>query len=76
MPTKTCTAAPNASAPLIPIQRRSSQANAPVTRCITPQWNSNDASALITNTIGSALNARMKLAPGCVSANGSGAPPR
>ena len=64
MPTNTCTAAPSASGPLIPMDRRSSQANAAVTRCSTPQWNNSDASALIVSTSGNAWNARMKLAPG------------
>ena len=60
----------------MPIERRSSQAKAAVTRCSTPQWNSSEASALIISTSGSAWKARMKLAPGWVSANGSGRPPR
>ena len=55
-----------------PSTRRSSQANAAVMRCRTPQWNSSEASALIVSTSGSAWKARMKLAPGWVSANGSG----
>ena len=60
----------------MPMTRRSNQAKAAVTRCSTPQWNSSDASALIVSTSGSAWKARMKLAPGCVSANGNGGPPR
>ena len=60
----------------MPITRRSSQAKAAVTRCNTPQWNSSDASALIVSTSGSAWKARMKLPPGCDSANGSGGPAR
>ncbi len=37
MPTNTCTAAPSASGPLMPITRRSSQAKPAVIRCSTPQ---------------------------------------
>jgi len=40
------------------------------------QWNNSADSALITSTSGRARNASTKLAPGAVSANGSGAPPR
>ena len=77
MPTNTCTAAPRANGPLMPsAPTQQTCANSPVTNCSTPQWNSNDAKALMVNTSGSAWNASTKLAPGCDSANGNGGPAR
>ncbi|MEJ0046062.1 MAG: hypothetical protein WDN04_08010 [Rhodospirillales bacterium] len=56
--------------------RASSQANAAVMRCNSPQYSSNELSALITSTSGNILKARIKLAAGRVSTNGSVLPPR
>ena len=76
MPTKMWTAAASASGPSIPMARRSTDANAAVSRCSTPQWNSSADSALMTSTSGSILNARMTLLPGASSGKGRAPPPR
>ena len=76
MRTKMLAAAPTPRAPPTRMVLPSAQAKAPTTAGSTRQWNRSADSALITRISGRARKAKTNEAPGRVSSNGSGPPPK
>ncbi len=76
MPTKTLAATERLHAPERPKSRPSPRASSATATGSTRHWYRTADSAPTTSTSGSAWKNRTKLAPGAVSAKGSGAPPR